>query len=189
MGWAFMHREKGVSARDFFTEEFCASDPSRIVDIAQVGFSEAYIAYRTDQGHVVGVVVLTKWVPADWHNFGYKPMDETMGPGYHRCPKRIFDLLTPLGDMYTPTELAQENHSAASARQWREAVQARLDRPHPQKGDTVRFARAFSFTNGDEADTFTYEGRNVFRALGVRYRIRGWKECTYEITDSAQKAA
>lgn len=31
-------------------------------------------------------------------NFGYKPMDERMGPAYYDCPDSILDLLTPTND-------------------------------------------------------------------------------------------
>lgn len=44
---------------------------------------------------VFGVVCLTSTNMKDYHNFAYKDMDETCGPGYCDCPKGILDLLSP----------------------------------------------------------------------------------------------
>jgi hypothetical protein len=41
------------------------------------------------------VVFLTYTDMKDHFNFSYKPMDETVGPCQHNCPKGILDLLSP----------------------------------------------------------------------------------------------
>lgn len=45
---------------------------------------------------IIGVVCLTNAGERGSHyfNFGYKPIDETMGPCENKCPKGILDLLT-----------------------------------------------------------------------------------------------
>lgn len=50
---------------------------------------------RTNEVVNVGVVILTSSDLKSGFNFGYKDMDETMGPGYYDCPKSILNLLSP----------------------------------------------------------------------------------------------
>lgn len=45
--------------------------------------------------YVFGAICLTSTNMKDYHNFAYKDMDETCGPGYCDCPKGILDLLSP----------------------------------------------------------------------------------------------
>src|SRR5262245_28338027 len=105
MGWVFTHREKGQTNLDWFRENLCGSEPERLIDCATVGGAfkgVAYCAYRTkavpegEPERVVALVILTQWVANDYYNFGYKDLDEGMGPSEDSCPKRIFDLLDPL---------------------------------------------------------------------------------------------
>lgn len=49
---------------------------------------------------VFGTVALTSTDWDDGMNFGYKDMDETMGPYCYDCPKSILDLLTPTDSEY-----------------------------------------------------------------------------------------
>ena len=78
-------------------------------------YAAVQIKHNGVQEKVLGVVALisTKW--HDGMNFGYKDMDETMGPGYYDCPKTILDLLTP-----TDSEWANE---------WRQKCREQLNRP------------------------------------------------------------
>jgi hypothetical protein len=48
----------------------------------------------------------------DYHNFGYKDMDESAGPYQAECPERILKLLTPTTSQY--------------AQQWRDACWAKI---------------------------------------------------------------
>ena len=45
---------------------------------------------------VFGVVVKTSVKNNSYYNFAYKLMDETEGPCYYDCPKKIIDLLSPI---------------------------------------------------------------------------------------------
>lgn len=55
---------------------------------------------RTNEVVNVGVVILTSSDLKSGFNFGYKDMDETMGPGYYDCPKSILNLLSPTDNEY-----------------------------------------------------------------------------------------
>ena len=68
---------------------------------------------RTGRRNVMAAICLTcgktKWDRTLW---GYKDMDETMGPYYYDCPKAILDMLTP-----TDNDTANE---------WREACRRNM---------------------------------------------------------------
>lgn len=99
MGWTFYHRDKGESNVAHFQKQF--GQGYEIIDGATVG-GTFYAAVRDPNGLVSAAVILTRWVPNDPYNFGYKDMTESMGPGEARCPARILDLLSPTIDLYGP---------------------------------------------------------------------------------------
>lgn len=106
MGWTFTHRPKGISTKRFFEDSFnyTREDGSygKILD-CKAFLDTVYMAYEIKRKdlptEVVGVVCLTKYVK-DTYNFGYKDMDETMGPYSYDCPKAILDKLTPTTHEY-----------------------------------------------------------------------------------------
>ena len=49
---------------------------------------------------VFAAICKTSTRTSDGMEFGYKCMDETMGPGYYNCPKTILDILTPIDNEY-----------------------------------------------------------------------------------------
>lgn len=101
MGWTFTHRPKGITTKRFFEDScnYSREDGSygKILD-CKAFLDTVYMAYEVKRKdspkEVVGIVCLTKYVK-DYHNFGYKDMDETMGPYSYHCPKSILDKLTP----------------------------------------------------------------------------------------------
>jgi len=93
MGWTFTHKPKG-SIKKFFEKEF-NSDTCKVVDCKVKNFV-AYIAYQTPKA-IIALVCLLKYQRNDYFNFGYKDMDETMGPYYYDCPVSILNQLTPIG--------------------------------------------------------------------------------------------
>jgi len=173
MGWTFTHREKGTTNLDWFRREFTGGG-GEIIDMATKGMT-AYGAYRTRSGEVRALVILTRWVPKDYYNFGYKDMDESVGPSDDDCPKRIYDLLTPLTD--------SDNEWSA---EWRKRVEERLNRPKVTKGMRVRFP-AWRYTGGDYG-VLTYlggKGRNLFLTeWGQRVRFTAWRSGPYEVVDT-----
>ena len=169
MGWVFQHRRTGTSNQDWFQQHF--GEGHQILDMATVK-GTVYGAVKLPDGRVEAVVILTRWVRGDQHNFGYKDMDESMGPCEDECPARILDRLSDPA----PNDYAVE---------WRAKCRARLEqraaRPVVRRGDTVWFLKPLKFESGDELDTFVFEQRNSFRASYGRYRISGWRGMDYEV--------
>lgn len=173
MGWTYTQKRDGETVREFFEREFGGG--GTIIDCTVVKMRTAYIAYQpkgTDD--VVAIVCLLDYRPNDWLNFGYKDMDETMGPYECECPERILKLLTPTDHEY--------------ALGWRERCWARIheraEKPKLTDGCTVRFAQPIKFTDGRTLDTFKVEkhGRTVRFLNGyTRYRLSDWAEREYEV--------
>lgn len=152
MGWTFTHRDKGITDREWFGREFTSHN--ELLDCATVRGSGFYAAMRNKEtGEVWCLVVLTQWVPNDYHNFGYKDMSDTMGPGIDDCPARILDLLSP-----TDSEDANE---------WRERCRKNIAAKAAAKladGTVVEFAQEMNFGERyGKASRFRYrkEGRKV----------------------------
>jgi hypothetical protein len=177
MGWTFTHREKGTSNLDWFRQEFCPSEPERLIDVATKN-GTAYAAYRSDSDGVIAFVILTRWVRGDYYNFGYKDMDEGQGPSDDDCPARIFALLDPL-----PPEKADPSVETNWAAQWRQRVEERLNRPKVTKGMRVRFP-SWRYRGGDYG-VLTYlggRGRNLFvTEYGQHVRFTAWRSGPYEV--------
>lgn len=134
MGWSSWNSAQDAltckTAGDYFARSFTMeSDGAKQQVIAhrRVG-SVWYVALRvqgektpayrsmftTPDDYVTALVLLTT---GQWgQGFGYKQMDEMMGPSESRCPADLLDMLTPLTD----AEFGQY------ARQWRERCRAGL---------------------------------------------------------------
>jgi len=104
MGWMFVHKERNESVLDFFKRELEYENENTKLTILKK--SGKYYAvevihksklgqYEYDDKVVVGMVILTKNCPSDYHNFGYKVIEETCGPVERKCPESILKLLTP----------------------------------------------------------------------------------------------
>jgi uncharacterized protein DUF6927 len=111
--------------------------------------------------------------------FGYKDMDETMGPCDHDCPAAILDLLTP-----TDSEWANA---------WRQKCRARLVKARPRAGQTLILAEPLTFTDGAVHSRFQVVERitrnrktTAFRGdNGVFYHIRSLRDREYTIEESS----
>jgi hypothetical protein len=195
MGWTFQHRDKGWTERDWLADNLLDAD--RIVDVAKVGNVD-YVAYRVRSIHnedgdydaVTCLVLLTRWIrgDSDYYNFGYKDMDESMGPHEAKCPERILDVLSPLEMLYEPSP--DKDWSYEWARDWRKACRAYHTHRKAAKavtpGTTIRFKHPLTFTSGVKLDTFVREGKNVFTVPGgwTRYKIPSWRDYEFEVLDS-----
>ncbi len=180
MGWLMYHREAGETDREHFAAKF--GEGYEILDSATKD-SVFYAALKTPEGPVTAFVALISRSPGGGHNFGYKDMDESMGPHEASCPARILDLLSPVEDLglgESGSKWAAEWRARCRANADREAARAKV-----RKGDTVKLTRGFAFTNGETEDTFTLiDGRrNRWRTPGglvVRLPARRkWPE--YEV--------
>ena len=97
MGWtvykATHYTKKGTVDRKAECDKYRWGDEYELLKSAMVGATYyAAVRYKTT-GQVFAAVFLTT-IRKDFYNFGYKDMDETMGPGEAKCPANILALLT-----------------------------------------------------------------------------------------------
>lgn len=160
--------------------------PFRLLDCAIVAFREAYMAVLDTRDMKIrcwAFLVNLKEGKDGW-NFGYKDMDESMGPVAHRCPARILARLSPVDECYPAG-----SQSLFWATEWRAACQRNLDRAKAARslkpGSKIRFEVPIRFTDGQTLDTFEVfrRGKAVrFRdRLGLTYRISDYKQRRFEV--------
>ena len=93
---------------------------------------------------VFAIVCKVMWNPKSksGEHFGYKDMDESVGPYEDSCPRHILDLLTP-----TDREHALD---------WRARCRANLARRSRkiEDGDRIKLAQALTFSDGHVGDEF-----------------------------------
>lgn len=130
MGWMYMARPAGQSHQAFFQEQF-GSD-CQILDSHTTRFVfYAACENKRKPGAVFAVICLFRYARKDYYNFGFKDMDESMGPYAYDCPNRILDMLTPTDNEY--------------ANKWRSLCRARNDKPSPRIGQTIELAQPVPF--------------------------------------------
>lgn len=172
MGWSFMHRERGTTNEAFFAREFPSCE---ILACATVkGTFYAAMCLRADRTVVFGMVCLTQFCRGDY-NFGYKDLDETMGPYADDCPARVLDWLTPTDN--------------ATANEWRARCRAKASKPVPRIGEWIRLARPVRFGSDIETDTLQKASlprrKNIFRTKEGNYvRFTNFKNYEYTICQS-----
>ena len=175
MGWLYMCGFSGyASPRCYLDNQFTHADAdqrSAVLASALVRMKTYYAAVErvsADGTRVVfAVVCLVDYNPrkADGFTFGYKDMDESMGPYESECPADILDLLTPT--------------TCPHAIEWRERCRAALAarrlqaaRPLPKPGQTIIFDEPLTLSNGQTVDRFEVIAGRVPRS-GVLYAIPG----------------
>ena len=165
MGWTGGQLQGPFTARAAIEFELGADFAARVIDTVRYG-TVIYAAVRSpDETAVFGLVLLAERQGGILYT---KPISEDMGPAEDRCPARILDLLTPPSNDW--------------AGEWRERCRARLAKPRPRKGQTVVFAKALTFTNGQSHSTFTYKGGSRFRTgNGCSCHIRCWQELQFTV--------
>lgn len=156
MGWLFYRIPEGRSRKAECDSVInCASDNGtwEVLKSAMVG-STYYAAVRKTPKdgaapYVFAAIFLTKGGSrGDDMNFGYKDMDESVGPCESQCPVGILDMLTPLA--------AGDKSYAAD---WRARCRANLEKKKnkPKVGDMIVLAEPLKFTDGNMLDTFILE--------------------------------
>ena len=168
MGWSFEHRDKGTSNLEHFRAQW--GEGYDLLDGATVG-GVFYGALRIPGGKVTAVVILTKWVPRDWFNFGEKSMTESWGPTEARCPERILDMLSPAEELYVGDSLTW-------ATEWRAACRSYHARVGSVKRGTVIRHAGTEYTAVDLR-------RNLFRGNGILYRFPHWRTVNFEVIAAA----
>ena len=165
MGWTGGQLQGPFTALAAIEFDLGADFAARVIDTVRYG-TVIYAAVRSRDGDdVFGLVLLAERRGGILYT---KPISEDMGPAEDRCPARILDLLSaPSNDW---------------ARAWRERCRARLSKPRPRNGQTVNFAKALTFTNGESHSTFTYRGGSRFRTdNGCECHIRCWQELEFTV--------
>jgi len=193
VGWTVTHKPKGQTLKEFFTEEFGEG----VLDVAQVGFTEAYVAYKCRDGRVIAIACHTRYYNDPYFNFGYKDVSEDMGPYICNCPERILKQLSPTDNNW--------------AKEWRkrcwESIRRKKKSSLIRDGDFIKFREPISFQGGETLNLFKVEksGRRVlfkraYYSLSLDdllvydlcyYRITKWQMREYEILseDEAKKVA
>lgn len=102
-------------------------------------------------------IVLTRY---DDGCFGYKDMEESMGPVESRAPARLLDCLS---------ELKGED---TYAYQWRQRCRDWANIPRYDEGDTIRLARAVKLTDGSSCQIVTVASYPTGGSRKRCYRIK-----------------
>lgn len=191
MGWLFMTKDGmggHASAKAYldaqFTYEHKAADGTtpalRVLASSclhnRVWYAAAEPSTDGSPGPVFALVCLVRWNPRDREGyiFGYKDMDEAMGPCEAECPQRILDLLGP----------TDNEHATDWRRRCLDNLQRRA-RP-VEHGMRIRLSEPLRFTDGHEGTDFIVEkcGRRlafVDPASRGRYWISRFAERTWSV--------
>ncbi|MDX3911143.1 MAG: hypothetical protein QHC67_15185 [Sphingobium sp.] len=196
MGWLYMPRASlggHSSAKSYLDAQFTYERPQadgstrglKVLASSCPGNRVYYAAAQvlTDgiAGEVFAIVCLVRWNPRDKEGyiFGYKDMDETMGPCEDQCPRHILDLLTPTDKAY--------------ALDWRRRCRANLERRDRKlaDGDRIRLAEPMKFTDGHVGQEFLVEKRGrrmILRDPETRgcYRISRFKERAWSVVPTTK---
>ena len=158
MGWLFMQRlgiHKGP--KDYLDAQFTYTNDQSQLRILRSTLVNRRVYYAAAERilnaestrSVFAIVCLVKWAPRarDGYIFGYKDMDESVGPCERDCPAGILDLLTPTEYPY--------------AIKWREECRANLavraiqaKKPKPKLGQNLILAEPMGFTDGQKLNRF-----------------------------------
>lgn len=199
MGWLYMRCLNGYSGpRQYLDAQFTCQRPdhrSTVLRSALVGRRVYYAAVEhnpTDSGEreVFALVCLVRYNPRDHEGyiFGYKEMDEGMGPNEADCPESILDLLTPTDWSFALDWRARCRQNAAKRR----AVAAK---PTPRPGQVILFETPVAFADGRSFVRLEVVGSRRSRRTvlfrdperGGLYRIPNVKRREYRLVDPPRK--
>ncbi len=175
MGWIVMdHRPPGESHAEFFIRELLSERQTMLASAHVGGIGGTFYAAVRQRGggEVWAMVVLTTGRPGA--SFGWKAMEEQMGPVESECPAHILDLLTP-------TE-----HEYALA--WRRRCRERAERlAAVVPGAQVEFGAEFLTPDGPYKRFEAVDpSKGLFRApTGEVYRLLRWRRGSFAVLGGA----
>jgi hypothetical protein len=203
MGWTFMpsHGRDAVEIIRAQLEWENDTFTDKVIDHAVVGTTVYLLVGRTPKGvwkpsatYVNDVDSSLRWIAVvltrkarDAYDFGYKELEQSMGPVEAGCPKRIIAAASPLRH---PDPAVEGNYAARWRQKCLDQATARTRRKAELvHGVTIRLSCILDFTDGYKGDRFIVEivkrhGRNCicFRAPnGGLYRIRNLDKIGYRI--------
>lgn len=153
MGWLFTYANYS-SAKEYAETEIIKKNGDRVIKHRLVG-NHLWMLYKGDSGKKLIVLCL---IQKSEGQYGYKDIDETMGPYYYDCPLSfIKEADEPYND---------------SARNWREKVK----KHHANKKEKKEtFAAGMKIKYGNHAYTLMeYLGRkgwSIVREDGEKFRM------------------
>ncbi|MGE0038694.1 MAG: hypothetical protein AB7S93_24040 [Xanthobacteraceae bacterium] len=134
---------------------------SKVLRSALVGMRVYYAAiehvrHEKNDRSVFAAVCLVRYNPRDREGyiFGYKDMDETLGPNESNCPEAILDQFTPTGYPYAQAWRVRCRENAAARR-------ALSRKPSPRPGQTIVLDQPLSFRDGCTLDSRLYRITSV----------------------------
>jgi hypothetical protein len=197
MGWLYMTSLKGHGGpRQYLDAQFTyerSDRTSKVLRSALVGMRVYYAAVEqvllpTGKREVLAAVCLVRYNRRDREGyiFGYKDMEESMGPVESACPESILDLLTPTDAQYARQWRARCRDSATARR-------VKAAKPSPRAGQIIVFDEPLAFADGKSFERLEVipnprSHRTVlFRAPGScnLYRIPNIKSRAYRLVDPA----
>lgn len=192
MGWYWQHKPKRQKLEAFFRElydwEHEDGHANKILDFAVLNLSVVYMACEARRPgkapYVYAGVCKIGWAN-EHYNFGYKPMDEGMGPCETECPERIMKLLTPYHTArtyYMPPKPGEDGFDTWTpeynrevngwARTWRkhcwDNIKRRKAKPKLSHGCVIKFKTPITFSGGGERDTFLVQFPKDWRTGKIR---------------------
>jgi uncharacterized protein DUF6927 len=168
MGWTFYHKPKGIKAVDSiiagcgpeFAKRIVASSATReaVFLVAQFHEPDSKIYVPDADGMIRALLVYAiKSVPKDAYNFGYKDMEESMGP--YGCPAPM-SIIAQCSELQDPIGPLPQWSSLQSARDYRAGSAAHAARMKLKRGlkpgNKVVLPKPLSF-GGVECQRFTVE--------------------------------
>ena len=156
MGWLYRHDPIDDPVA-YLTNQYNHDGEHRIYRVLAAArvTNTVYMAVKitektTGKSYVLAAVILISNTKK--HGFGYKDMDETVGPCECACPNRIMRLLSPIEDIPNPSYAADWRARVAAHK--KAAAALRRKRASLQPGSVVTLEREVSFRDGTTAATF-----------------------------------
>lgn len=201
MGWFYLHDTGGKTVFEYFRDQVAYDNEKvsrRLLSGRTVAMKTFYGAVEvidkaTNERTVSAMVCLVDLRKSkDGYNFGYKDMDEFMGPCASDCPADILALLTPL----TIDEDGDRRDSLTAAREWRARCEQNLQRRKLAKslkhGTVIALSTPLRFTDGVERAKFRVikvpgcgkrKGKVYFQAIedGVTVKISNWRSREFTV--------
>ncbi len=186
MGWTYTHINRGEAyknLKDIYTMEN-ERIKSEVLRCFLKGFTTFYAAVKytykeTGKSFVYAGVCKTHFGRGQW-NFGYKEMEEFMGPSESDCPETIMKMLTPLDEIaeienYDKTK----DGSYTFAKRWRENCWQLINgKKQLVNGAIVKAKTPIPFRDGSKIDTFEVK-RDRKRVRFLSFNVETGKASPY----------